>query len=140
MSLQSRNKSGFTLLELMVVLLILALLGSIAAPRVTKYLSKAKSDTAALQVNALSAAVESFYLDTGRYPTNEEGLGVLVTAPVSKEEWDGPYIQKKDSLTDPWKRPFRYKVPGKASEFDVFTLGADGVEGGQGDDRDLGNW
>src|SRR5882762_8776308 len=93
---------GFTLLELMVVLLILALLASIAAPQVMKHLSKAKSETAKIQVDALTASVNYFQLDTGRYPTEQEGLKVLVERPANEPKWDGPYVQKKDSLIDPW--------------------------------------
>lgn len=131
---------GFTLLELMVVLLILAMLATIAAPRVTKYLRKAKSDTARIQVDALSAAVESFHLDTGRFPTEAEGIQALIDRPGDAPSWDGPYIRKRDSLTDPWGRGYLYRLPGRKGDFDVFTLGADGREGGEGDARDLDNW
>ena len=103
-----RAGSGFTLLELMVVLLILALLASIAAPRVTKYLRKAKVETAKIQVDALSAAVESFHLDTGRFPTAEEGLKALMERPASLAEWDGPYLKKRESLKDPWGQDYLY--------------------------------
>jgi general secretion pathway protein G len=131
---------GFTLLELMVVLLILALLGSIAAPRVTKYLSKAKVDAARIQVDALSAAVDAFTIDVGRIPTTEEGLKVLVEGPAGVEGWQGPYIQKQASLTDPWGHLYRFRAPGQRREFEVYTLGADDKEGGEGDARDFGNW
>lgn len=136
----SHRTAGFTLLELMVVLLILALLASIAAPRVTKYLRKAKTETARIQVDALSAAVDSFHLDTGRFPTSEEGLKVLIEAPSDTAEWDGPYIRKRESLTDPWGRAYLYRVPGKAAEYDIYTFGSDHAEGGEGDARDIGNW
>lgn len=131
---------GFTLIELMVVLLILAMLATLAAPRVTKYLRKAKVETAKIQVEALGAAVEGFHLDVGRFPTDEEALRVLVAAPKDTEAWDGPYIKKKESLNDPWGRPYRYKTPGRNGDFDIYTLGADNKEGGEGDDRDIGNW
>jgi general secretion pathway protein G len=132
--------AGFTLLELMVVLTILALLASIAAPRVTKYLRRAKVETAKIQVDALAAAITSFHLDTGRFPNNDEGLHVLLEAPSDRTNWDGPYIQKADSLIDPWGYPYQYKTPGRAAEFDVYTLGADHKEGGEGDAKDIGNW
>jgi len=131
---------GFTLLELMVVLLILALLASIAAPRVTKYLRKAKTDTAKIQVHALAAAVDSFQLDTGRFPTNDEGLKVLVDRPPNTANWDGPYITKRDSLIDPWGKLYFYKIPGRVSDYDIYTLGSDQKEGGEGDAADVGNW
>ena len=131
---------GFTLLELMVVLLILAMLVSIAAPQVIKHLRKAKTETAKVQVQALAAAVDSFHLDNGRYPTNAEGLKVLIDRPGAAPAWDGPYIQRRDSLMDPWSTPYLYKTPGHAGEFDVYTLGSDHREGGDGDARDVGNW
>jgi general secretion pathway protein G len=131
---------GFTLLELMVVLLILGLLASIAAPRVAKHLRKAKVETARIQVDALGAAVDSFNLDNGRFPSSDEGLEALMVAPEGLTTWDGPYLKKRDSLTDPWGRPYLYREPGRNGDFDVYTLGSDRREGGEGDARDVGNW
>jgi general secretion pathway protein G len=132
---------GFTLLELMVVLLILALLASIVAPRVTKHMRKAKLDAARVQVVAISSAVESFAIDTGRLPTNEEGLTALVAKPGNLRGWDGPYITKKSSLTDPWGNPYQYKIPGRAGDFDVYSYGDDNKEGGDKEAGfDIGNW
>ncbi len=137
----TRNTTpGFTLLELMVVLLILALLASIAAPQVMKHLSKAKSETAKIQVDALTAAVNYFQIDTGRLPSNQEGLKVLIERPANEPKWDGPYVQKQDSLIDPWGNPYLYLHPGKHRDIDIYTLGSDGKEGGEGDARDIGNW
>jgi general secretion pathway protein G len=124
----------------MVVLLILALIGSIAAPRVTKYLGQAKTQTAKIQVSALSAAVESFYLDNGRFPSTDEGLSALMDAPADLPTWKGPYLRQRESLVDPWGQAYRYKLPGRDAEFDVYTLAADRREGGSGDDADIGNW
>lgn len=135
-----QGRSGFTLIELMVVLVILALLTTIAAPRVTKYLSKAKSQAAKIQVEALSAAVDAFLLDTGRLPTDSEGLKALLSGPSDTPAWDGPYIKKSASLIDPWGRSYHYKQPGSHSDYDVFTLAADNKEGGEGDAGDIGNW
>jgi len=131
-------RRGFTLLELMVVLLILALIASIAAPQVTKHLRKAKMETAKIQVDALSAAVDSFNIDTGRFPTNEEALSALVERPSGLTTWDGPYIKKKESLIDPWGEPYKYRMPGNGGEYDVYSLGSDGKEGGEGDAGDVG--
>lgn len=131
---------GFTLLELMVVLLILALLATIAAPRVTKYLRKAKTQTAKIQVHALSAAVDSFHLDTGRFPSGDEGLKVLMERPAGSTSWDGPYLKTQDSLVDPWGHPYLYRIPGQHGEYDIYTLGSDNREGGEGDAADVGNW
>jgi general secretion pathway protein G len=129
---------GFTLLELMVVLLILALIATIAAPQVTKHLRKAKIETARIQVDALSAAVDSFNIDTGRFPTNEEALKALVERPAGLATWDGPYIKKKESLIDPWGEPYQYRIPGKLGEYDVYSLGADKKDGGEGEAGDVG--
>jgi general secretion pathway protein G len=132
--------SGFTLLELMVVLLVLVLLASIAAPRVTHYLQKAKTETAKVQVEALAAAVDSFHLDLGRFPNNDEGLQALITRPPDGVKWDGPYVKKKESLTDPWGRAYRYRFPGQHGDYDVFTLAAGEHEGGNDDNKEIGNW
>jgi len=129
---------GFTLLELMVVLLILALLATIAAPRVTRYLTKAKTQSAKIQVDALGAAVEAFHLDVGRFPTSDEGLHALVDKPGDALGWDGPYLKKRESLIDAWGHPYRYRQPGAHAEFDVYSLGSDGKEGGDGDASDVG--
>jgi general secretion pathway protein G len=124
----------------MVVLLILALLATIAAPQVMKHLSKAKSQTARIQVDALTASVNFFEMDVGRAPTEQEGLKVLIERPSNEPKWDGPYIQKSDSLVDPWGRPYLYKHPGQHREVEIYTLASDGKEGGEGDARDIGNW
>jgi len=131
---------GFTLLELMVVLLILTLLATITAPAVMKHLAKAKHQTAQIQVNSLASAVEFFHLDVGRYPTQSEGLHAMVQAPPNEQRWDGPYIKKADSLIDPWGRPYLYRFPGAHGAFDVYTFGEAGVDGGTGDAHALGNW
>ena len=134
------RRGGFTLLELMVVLLVLALLTTIAAPRVTKYLRKAKAQTAKIQVNALSAAVDSFHLDTGRFPSCDEGLKALMDRPSDSSNWDGPYLKQRDSLIDPWGHPYLYRIPGQHGEYDIYSLGSDNREGGEGDAADVGNW
>ena len=134
------RRRGFTLLELMVVLLILALLATIAAPRVTKYLRKAKAQTAKIQVDALSAAVDSFHLDMGRFPGADEGLKALMDRPSDSANWDGPYLKRRDSLTDPWGHPYLYRIPGQHGEYDVYSFGSDNREGGEGDAADVGNW
>src|SRR5882724_11845400 len=105
-STRSLRHRGFTLLELMVVLLILALLATIAAPQVMKHLSKAKSQTAKIQIDALTASVSFFQMDLGRVPTDQEGLKALVEKPADEPKWDGPYVQKADSLIDPWGNPY----------------------------------
>lgn len=131
---------GFTLLELMVVLMILALLASIVSPRVTHYLGRAKIETAKLQVNALGHAVEEFHLDAGRFPTNAESLQALMVAPANTLSWDGPYVEKRENLIDPWGHPYLYRYPGEHGSFDVYTLGPDPKPGGTANAQEIGNW
>jgi general secretion pathway protein G len=121
----------------MVVLLILTLLATITAPAVMKHLARAKSQTAQIQVNALTSSVEFFHLDVGRYPNQAEGLRALVEAPANDGHWDGPYVKKADALVDPWGRPYQYRYPGSHGAFDVYSLGEDG---GTGNARTIGNW
>jgi len=134
---QMRATAGLTLLELMVVLLILAMLTTIAAPRVTKYLARAKTQSARIQVDALSAAVDAFHLDVGRFPTQEEGLSALIEKPTDADGWDGPYLRKRQSLIDPWQHAYRYRRPGERSDYEVLSFGADDREGGEGDAADV---
>lgn len=131
---------GFTLLELMVVLLILGMLAAIAAPQVMKRLDRAKAQTAQLQIDSLAAGIDYFKLDVGHLPSQEQGLRVLFEKPTNTFNWDGPYIKKESSLIDPWGRHYLYRRPGKHGEFDIISLGADGKEGGDGNDQDLDNW
>jgi general secretion pathway protein G len=137
---KSAPLGGFTLLELMVVLIILALLASIVAPRVTHYLSRAKLETAKLQVSALGHAVDEFHLDTGQFPTSAEGLKALTTAPPNTPSWGGPYVKKQDSLIDPWGHAYLYRYPGQHGRFDVYTLGPDPKAGSAANAQEIGNW
>lgn len=137
---RSDGQSGFTLLELLVVLTLLGLFAVIATPRVLQYLSAAKSDTAQIQVEQLANALDLYRLDVGRYPTEQEGIGALVERPSSAERWNGPYVRKKEMLMDPWGEPFRYRIPGEHGEYDLFSLGADKRDGGEGEDKDLVSW
>lgn len=132
--------SGFTLVELMVVLLVLVLLASIAAPRVTHYLERAKVEASKVQVEALSAAVDSFHLDMSRFPSNDEGLKALIERPSDGEKWDGPYIKKRDSLNDPWGHAYQYRFPGQHGDYDLFTRGANAGGGASDDSKAIGNW
>ena len=136
----SRRESGFTLLELLVVLGIIVLLAAVVGPRVLKYFSQAKTQTAGIQVGNLSSALELYFLDTGAYPPQEVGLNALMRRPPNAETWNGPYLKKASGLTDPWGNTFKYRFPGQHGEFDVYSLGQDGVEGGTGEARDITNW
>ncbi len=135
-----RRAFGFTLLELLVVLAILGLLAIIAVPQVLKYLSGAKTDTARIQITQLGATLDLYRLDVGRYPTQEHGLEALLKSPPDAENWNGPYVRKQDMLNDPWDSMFIYRYPGEHGEYDLFSLGADEKEGGEGEDTDVVSW
>ena len=134
-----RNAAGFTLLELLVVLAILALLAGLVGPRVLKQLSAAKSSTARIQIKNIESILDLFLLDMGRYPTTQEGLNALLQRPGDAQKWRGPYLRNKDGLIDPWGAPYLYRKPGRDGEFDVYSLGADRAEGGEGANRDVSN-
>jgi len=136
----AKAQRGFTLLELLVVLVILGMLAALAGPRVMKYISSAKSDTAKLQVEEFGAALDMYKLEIGRYPNTQEGLQALVEAPGGATNWNGPYLKKKTVPKDPWGADYNYVSPGQHGAFDLFTHGADGREGGEGEDRDIVNW
>lgn len=135
-----RPCSGFTLIELLVVLLILGLLGGLVGPRVLKYLGGAKSDTAALQIQELGVGLDLFHLEVGRYPTTEEGLVALSDEPAGADNWNGPYLKKKDIPADPWGHPYRYRSPGEHGDYDLYSLGRDNADGGDGEDADVVSW
>lgn len=136
----ARRDAGFTLVEVLVVLAIIGLLASMATPPLIRYLGKAKTDTAKIQIQALGAAVDMFRLDNNRYPTTEEGLQVLATKPTNTDVWNGPYVKKETSLLDPWGQRYQYRAPGEHGDYDLFTLGADKAQGGTGENADVGNW
>ena len=137
---QHGSEDGFTLVELLVVLGIIALLAALVAPQVISYLSGARSGAAAAQLKNLESAIELYYLDTGSYPPPEAGLEALVAPPAGLASWKGPYLKKRDGLVDPWGKPFAYANPGAHGSFDIFSLGRDGREGGEGEDKDIVSW
>jgi general secretion pathway protein G len=134
------DDAGYTLLELLVVLGIIAALSALVAPRVIGYLGQAKSDAARAQLANVQSAIELYYLDTGNYPTAEQGIPALVTAPPGSTAWKGPYLKNQSGLADPWGRPYIYKIPGQHGAFDLSSLGRDGAEGGEGEDKDIVSW
>lgn len=135
---ENRRQRGLTLFELLVVLAILAFLATLVAPRVVGYLGRAKSDIAHSQTANIAASLELFYLDFGRYPTAEEGLSALTEAPAGAESnWLGPYLKDDSGLVDPWGEEYLYTVSETGDAFEVFTLGRDGEEGGDGEDADI---
>lgn len=131
---------GFTLIELLVVLVILGLIIGIAGPRVINKLGGAKSDSAKLQIEELGASLDLYRLETGRYPTTQEGLQALVQAPSGVTGWNGPYLKKKSVPKDPWGNDYVYVSPGQHGPYDLSSLGGDNKEGGEGENKDLKSW
>ena len=131
------RQAGFTLLELLVVLVILGLLAGYVAPRYFSQVGKSEVTTAQAQIGALEKALDQYRIDTGRYPSTEQGLAALNVKPADEARWGGPYL-KKAVPSDPWGNPYQYRMPGEHSEVDVFSLGRDGRPGGA--DADIGNW
>ena len=139
MLIMNKNK-GFSLIELLVVLVILGLLAGVVAPQVMKHVGKAKSDSARLQIDDLGAAIDLYYLEVGDYPTTEQGLLALVTAPANTVNWNGPYLKKKKIPKDPWNRDYNYQSPGENGDNDLYTLGKDNQLGGNKEDKDILSW
>jgi general secretion pathway protein G len=137
---KTTEHSGFTLLELLVVMVIIGLLAGIVAPRYFSQVGKSRVKAARAQIDSLDKALEQFRLDTGRLPTTEEGLAALNSSPPGMVNWEGPYL-KKAVPPDPWGHPYIYVQPGAhQNDFDLESYGRDGQPGGSGEDADLGNW
>jgi len=135
-----RRQAGFTLIEIMVVMVIIGLLMALVGPNLIGRSEKAKSQAAAMQIERLGTVLDTFRLDTGRYPTTQEGLNALVQRPMGMERWDGPYLTK-GIPKDPWDRPYVYRSPGDGGRpYDIYSLGADGAPGGDGPNRDVTSW
>lgn len=135
-----RLQDGFTLVELLVVLVILALLFGLVVPRTIDYLGRAKSDVAKIQIQNLAQALDLFRLDNGRYPTQDEGLKALVAKPANAPRWAGPYVKGNEVPADPWGKPYLYELPSKRGlAYDLYSLGADGTRGGDGENADVFN-
>jgi general secretion pathway protein G len=132
------NRRGFTLVELLVVIVIIGMLVGLVGPKIFKKITGAKITTAQAQISLLGQALDQFRLDTGRYPTTQEGLNALMANP-GIEGWDGPYL-KKAIPADPWKRPYNFQSPGSHGEYDIFTYGLDGTPGGDGENTDVTSW
>jgi general secretion pathway protein G len=128
---------GFTLLELLVVVVIIGLLAGYVAPRYFSQVGRSEVQVARAQIESLDKALDQFRLDMRRYPSAEEGLEALVAKPGNAAGWNGPYL-KKSLSSDPWGRAYVYRTPGHKSEFEVFSYGRDGKPGGSGDDADIG--
>ncbi len=135
----SRQESGFTLLELLVVMVIIGLLAGLVAPRYFAQVGKSHIKVARAQINSLEQALDQYRLDVGRYPSTDEGLEALNSAPAEAEGWSGPYL-KKAIPPDPWGHPYAYLQPGTNAEVDLLSYGQDGRPGGTGESADVTNW
>jgi general secretion pathway protein G len=132
--------AGFTLIELLVVLVILGLLAGLVGPKVLGYLGGARTKTARLQIEQLSAALDLYKLDMRVYPDSTQGLAALAEAPAGTSSWQGPYLAKVGLPSDPWGHPYHYRQPGQHGAFDLYSLGSDEKEGGVGEAEDVTNW
>jgi general secretion pathway protein G len=137
---RNRRNAGFTFIEIMVVVSIIGLLMALVGPRFIRGQEKAETKAAVAQIEMLGTALDTFRLDVGRYPTTQEGLAALVQRPGMTDRWDGPYL-KKGVPMDPWGHQFFYRSPGEGGRnYDIYSLGADGAPGGDGNNKDVTSW
>lgn len=134
-----KNNKGFTLVEVMVVIIIVGLLSALVAPKFFGKVDQARVKTTKTQIGLLGGALDDFRLDNGRYPTTEEGLDALRKQPDGLKNWYGPYLPK-DVPLDAWGNPYEYRSPGEHGEYDLFSYGKDGQEGGEKDNKDIVSW
>ncbi len=135
----ARLASGFTLLELLVVMVIIGMLAGFVAPKFFAQIGKSETKTARAQLDALEKALDQYRLDVGHYPATEQGLQVLTERPTGEAKWSGPYLKKSVPL-DPWSHPYVYKFPGEHGEYDLQSYGKDGQPGGTGEAQDIVSW
>lgn len=138
-TIRRHGDGGFTLLELLVVMVIIGLLAAYVGPRFFSQIGKSEQKAARAQLDALEKALDQYRLDVGRYPAGEQGLAALMARPGNEVRWSGPYL-KKAVPPDPWGRPYLYKQPGEHGEYDLWSLGKDGQAGGSGEDEDVTSW
>jgi general secretion pathway protein G len=134
------GESGYTLVEILVVLAIIGLVMGLVGPRVMSYLSDSKTKAARLQIDGFAAALDLYYLDHGAYPSSADGLQSLVQKPESATNWNGPYLKINTVPKDPWGKPYTYSAPGQHGPYDITSLGMDGRDGGDGASRDIVSW
>ena len=135
-----QTERGFTLVEMLVVITIIALIMALVGPRVLNYLTDAKIKTAKIQIASFENALDLYYLDANRYPTTSEGLRALIERPGGTAAWSGPYLKSNAVPNDPWGRLYVYRSPGEHGPYDIMSYGADGQEGGTGADTDITSW
>ena len=134
-----RPMAGFTLLELLVVMVIIGLLAAYVGPKYFSQVGKSEVKTTRAQIVGFEKALDHYRLDTGHFPTTQQGLNALITKPQTEAKWDGPYLSKGVPL-DPWGNAYQYKRPGDHGEYDLYSFGRDGRVGGEGQDAAITNW
>lgn len=134
------GEQGFTLVEMLVVISIIALIMALVGPRVLHFLSESKVKAAKIQIESLGTALDLYALDVGRYPSTSEGLSALIGPPGGSNGWNGPYLKGNVVPSDPWGKPYVYRSPGQHGPYDVMSYGADGQEGGSGAATDVTSW
>jgi len=138
----SNNNSGFTLIELLIVIIIISVLAALVGPRMFGKVGQSKQKAAKAQISLFETALDTYRLDVGKFPTAEQGMRVLRIKPEGDEDnynWDGPYLAKEIPL-DPWNHPYEYRYPGEHGDYDIISYGADGQQGGDGEDTDIVSW
>ena len=136
---KKQKERGFTLIEIMIVIIIIGLMAALVGPKLFGKVSVAKQKAAKAQIELFGTALDTFRLDVGRYPTTEEGLKVLREKPSGIEKWQGPYLPKEIPV-DPWGKAYVYKSPGEQGDYDLLSYGLDGAEGGEGENQDIVSW
>lgn len=134
-----KREYGFTLVELLIVMVIIGLLAALVGPKMFGKVGKSKQKAAKAQITLFETALDTYRLDVGKYPTTQMGMEALRKKPEGAEKWEGPYLPKEIPV-DPWGHPYEYRSPGEHGEYDITSLGADGSPGGQGEDSDIVSW
>ena len=135
-----KDRKGFTLIEVMVVMIIISLMAAFVVPEVFKKFSKAKLRATYTQIELFGTALDSYRLDVGSYPTTSEGLQSLIKRPSGAEDWEGPYLKKNELPLDSWNNAYHYESPGSHGDYDLYSFGKDNAEGGEGENRDIVSW
>ncbi len=134
-----KSEKGFSLIELLIVMVIIGMLASLVGPKMFSKVGKSKQKSAKAQISMLETSLDMYRLDMGKYPTTDLGLAALRVKPDDNENWDGPYLPKEVPM-DPWGNPYQYESPSEHGDFHIIANGADGTEGGEGEDQDIVSW